>query len=167
MVSKVSRINGWSIALIAAPATLLTLLLGDWFGAFIGALVTAAGVTEIHGHRLLKSGSARGCKLVKAAQVMLFSALWGYCLIQLTTFNFEKLYSSLPEDTQQMLLSLGLTELDLEPLIRFSYMTVYGGVMVASLLHQGGLFWFYRSRTQAVVKALSEESKHLKTESVA
>ena len=71
--------------MVAGPATLLTLVMGDWFSTLIGALVTLAGVIEINGSRLLKAGDVRGCDRIKAAQLLMMTVLCGYCIFQILT----------------------------------------------------------------------------------
>jgi hypothetical protein len=153
-VQKISICNGWGIALVAGPATLLTLVMGDWFSTLIGALVTLAGVIEINGSRLLKAGDVRGCDRIKAAQLLMMTVLCGYCIFQILNFNYLEMLASLPEETRRMIDSLGVGTTGMESLIKTMYQVVYGCVILASLLHQGGLFLFYRRSTKVITTAL-------------
>jgi hypothetical protein len=140
--------------LVAGPATLLTLVMGDWFSTLIGALVTLAGVIEINGSRLLKAGDVRGCDRIKAAQLLMMTVLCGYCIFQILNFNYLEMLASLPEETRRMIDSLGVGTTGMESLIKTMYQVVYGCVILASLLHQGGLFLFYRRSTKVITTAL-------------
>ena len=53
-VLKVSRLNGWSVAVFAGLCVLLTLALGDLLGSIIGLLAVTSGWMEIRGHRQLQ-----------------------------------------------------------------------------------------------------------------
>ena len=156
-VQKISICNGWSIALIGGPATLVTLVMGDWFSSLIGTLVTLAGVIEINGSQLLEAGDARGCDRIKGAQLLLMGVLCGYCVFQIVNFNFHEMLATLPADTRSLVFSLGVGEAGMESLLRQMYLVVYGCVILASLLHQGGLFLYYRRSTKAVLTALQEQ----------
>lgn len=151
---KISLFNGMSIAVVAGLATLLTLVIGDWLGVVVGLLVTGAGLIEIRGHSLLKRGQPSGCHWLKNAQLFLLSVLWIYCLYQLTSFDSTKLMDALPADSRQLLASSGIDIASLAPLIRTASFAVYGGVLLATLIHQGGLYLYYRRQTPAVLTAL-------------
>jgi len=43
-VLLISALDGWSVALFAGLCTVISLLLGEWIGLLVGALVTAGGV---------------------------------------------------------------------------------------------------------------------------
>ena len=151
---RVSRVNGWCIVLIAGPATLATLLLGDWFSSLIGALVTTAGALELHGNRLLKETDTSGLRWMKKAQLFMGTVLWTYCIFQLATFNEAELLSQLPAESLSLLNAAGIPQSTLLPMIRLIGIVTYGAVMLASLIHQGGLFRYYHRSVSAVARSL-------------
>jgi hypothetical protein len=156
-VIKITRANGWSIALIAGAAVLVTLAITDWFGVAMGALVASAGVIEVSGSRLLQGGDKRGSFRIEAAQLWLLSILWGYSIFQMSHFDYQEIYANLPQEVKTLLYSSGLANSVIESKLRLVYAVIYGGVMLGSLLHQGGLFFFYRRCTRAIHTALEGE----------
>ncbi|MDI1318700.1 MAG: hypothetical protein PSW75_00715, partial [bacterium] len=53
-VTGLSRINGWSVVLVAGLGGLVALAMGDWLSVGLGLLVGGLGWLEVHGHRLLR-----------------------------------------------------------------------------------------------------------------
>src|SRR5258708_16432877 len=78
-VLLVSAIDGWSVIVIAALGTLLTLLLGDLSGVGVGLLVLIAGLQELRARRRLQRRDPAGMKHLVRAQLFLLAVLLVYC----------------------------------------------------------------------------------------
>lgn len=142
-VLAVSFINGWSITIIAGLSLLLTLFIGNVTGIVISLLVTLAGVVELHGRQRLKAGDALGGRCLLAAQLVLMAVLCVYCLWQLLHLNPQDVMKLIPAEIREVYEASGNLS-HLERLAQMGLVAVYGGVILASLVHQGGLFYFYR-----------------------
>ena len=152
-VLAVSLVNGWSISIVAGLSLLVTLALGDGLGILVSILVTGAGVTELLGRHRLKGGDAGGGRWLLAAQLGLMAVLCGYCIWQLLNLDPHRVLDSLSEEKRGLFESIGYTTAALERLVAVAMVAIYSGVILASLLHQGGLFYFYRRSLAKVEKA--------------
>ncbi len=154
-VLLVSAIDGWSIVAVAALGALLTLLLGDLPGVGVGLLVLAAGVTELRGRHRLQRRDPAGMKLLVRAQLFLLGVILVYCVSRLGSFDGETAMASLTPEMEVALKEAGLERADVLPLVQTVFYAVYGTVAFVSVIFQGGLALYYRSRTGAVSAALT------------
>ena len=153
-VLKVSRLNGWSIAVFAGLCTLVSLAFGDWAGAGVGLLVTASGVMEIHGHRLLQRRDATGMTWLVRAETFLLSVILVYAVSRLLSFDAEYILSNLTPDLEALLKEAGISKAEIVPLVQTFFRAFYGAVILVALLYQGGLALYYRRQTALVTEAL-------------
>jgi hypothetical protein len=139
-VLKTSRLNGWSVAIFAGLCSLVSLALG--------------GALEVRGHRLLKRRDADGMKWLVRSQFVVLGVIWSYAATRLVSFDQEIVRELVSADMRASLNELGLTTEDILPLVRRFFYLLYGSVMAATLIYQGGLALYYRRRTPAVEAAL-------------
>ena len=154
-VLKVSRLDGWSVAIVAGGCSLVSLAFGDPVGVSVGLLVTLGGVLEIRGHRMLKHGNADGMRWLVRSQLVVLATIWAYAARQLLSFDTGIVRELATPDMRASLNELGLTMEDILPLVRRAFYLLYGGVMAVTLIYQGGLALYYRRRTAAVAQALT------------
>ncbi len=154
-VLLVSAIDGWSIIVIAGLGTLLTLVLGEFSGLLVGLLVMLAGAIELRGRRRLLRREASGMNLLVRAQLFLLSVILVYCVSRLGSFDGETALANLTPEMEAMLKEAGLERADVLPLVQMMFYVVYCTVAFVSVLFQGGLILYYRSRTGAVTEALA------------
>lgn len=154
-VLLVSAIDGWSIVAVAGLGALVTLLLGDLLGVGVGLLVLAAGVIELRGRHRLRRRDPAGMKLLVRAQLFLLSVILVYCVSRLGSFDGETAMASLTPEMEAALKEAGLERADVLPLVQTVFYAVYGTVAFVSVIFQGGLTLYYRSRTSAVTAALT------------
>ena len=154
-VLKVSRLDGWSVAIFAGFCSLVSLALGDPVGVSVGLLVTLGGVLEIRGHRMLKHGDAAGMKWLVRSQLVVLGVIWFYAATRLVSFDAELLREVITPALRASLNELGLSTEDILPLVRRFFYLLYGSVMAATLIYQGGLALYYRRRTALVAQALA------------
>ena len=155
-VRAISRINGWSVIVIAALGTLLTLVLGDLLGMFIGLLAVFSGWMEVRGHEKLKRRDQHGMKWLVRSQLFLLGVILAYCASRLGSFDGETAMANLTPDMEAVLKEAGLERGDVLPLVRTAYYATYLTVALVCLIYQGGLALYYRSRTRLVTEALKE-----------
>lgn len=158
-VLLVSALDGWSVAVIAGVGTLLALALGDLSGAATGLLILVAGATELRGRARLRRKDATGMKLLVRAQLFLLTVILVYCATRLGSFDEglvqDTVRENLTPDMEAALLESGIARGDIVPAVKMMFYVLYGTVAFVSLLCQGGLILYYRSRATRVAEALA------------
>ena len=151
----IAAADGWSVVIVAVLGGLGSLAFGDVSGFFVGLLVLAAGVTELRGRRRLQRRDASAMKLLERAQLFLLGVILVYCVSRLGSFDPETVMGNMTPDMQAALNEAGIARADVLPLVRKAFYAAYGTVAIVSILFQGGLALYYRSRTKAVTEALA------------
>jgi len=150
----VSAIDGWSIALFAGLCTLVSLFLGEWIGVLVGGLVTAGGVLEVRGRAALIRGESAGISGLVRAQTLILVTIWIYALLNLITYDEAAIMAQFTPELRSALSQAGMSVEDLRPMMKPAFFGFYLVVMGVTLLFQGGLALYYRSRRPAVAAAL-------------
>jgi hypothetical protein len=158
-VLTVSRLNGWSVVVFAVLGTLITLAMGDFSGIVVGLLIGLGGWMEIRGHNQLKRRNPDGMKLLVRSQMFLLAVILVYCASRLGSFDNGSVMGNLTPDMEAMLKESGIEKADVLPLVRMAFFAGYGGFALATLLYQGGMALYYRSRIQVVTEALAAPSR--------
>lgn len=153
-VLKTSRLNGWSVAIFAGLCSLVSWALGDPVGGSIGLLVALGGMLEVRGHRLLQRRDADGMRWLVRSQLVVLGIIWTYAVTRLMSFDEGLVREMVTPDMRASLNELGVTMEDILPLVRRFFYLLYGSVMAATLIYQGGLALYYRRRRAAVEAAL-------------
>lgn len=153
-VLKTSRLNGWSVALFAGACTLVSLALVDPIGISVCLLVALGGALEVRGHRLLQRRDADGMRWLVRSQLVVLGVIWTYAATRLMSFDEGLVREMVTADMRASLNELGVTMEDILPLVRRFFYLLYGSVMAATLIYQGGLALYYRRRTATVELAL-------------
>jgi hypothetical protein len=164
-VLKTSRINGWSVVIFAVLSFLLSLSTGGALGLGMGLFIIVGGVMEIVGHRRLRRRDPDGMKLLVNSQLVVLGAVWLWALPSLLSFDAGYLQQQVIPNMREMLgawgISLdsllgqtGLSTNQIVPLVHLFFVILYGSVMLATLIYQGGMVFYYRRRTAAVIEAL-------------
>src|SRR5882762_1336293 len=86
-VRAISRINGWSVVIVAGLGILLALVLGDWLSIGLGLLVGGLGWMEVYGGRLLRQRDPEGMKWLVRSQMLLLGLILAYCASRLGSFD--------------------------------------------------------------------------------
>ena len=154
-VLTISRLNGWSVIIVAGLGVLLALLLGDLSSVAIGLLGGASGVMEVRGHRALKRRDAAGMKLLVRSQLFLLAIILVYCVSRLGSFDADTVLGNLTPDMESVLREAGIERGEILQLVRQMFIALYCTVGVTCLIYQGGLALFYRSKTPLVTEALA------------
>jgi len=166
-VLTISRLDGWSLVVIAGLSLLITGLLVEPLGMAVSLLILAAGVMELRGRRALKRRDPDGMRLLTRSQMFVLAVILVYCARSIGSFDAGYLKDEALPEARQLLMSWlgisldeflkegGLTANDLLLLAQKAVWLLYGTVAIVSLIYQGGLALFYRSKTQLVTKALT------------
>ncbi len=164
-VLRLSRLNGWSVAVFAGLCSLASLAFGDLVGFGVGVLVALGGALEVAGHRRLKRRDPGGVALLVRSQFVVLGVIWAYALPRLLSFdagylqaeaipNLRQLLAASGLDLDALLAQSGLDAQQIVPLVHLFFVVLYGSVMLATLVYQGGLALYYRRRREAVEAAL-------------
>jgi hypothetical protein len=154
-VMAVAAFDGWSIIGVAAFGSLLTLVLGDLGGLAVGALVAGAGAMELHGRKRLKRRDASGMRWLVRAQLFLLTVILVYCVSRLGSYDAETAMGNLTPDMAATLKESGLEPADVGPMVHTMFLVMYGSVAFVSVLYQGGMALYYRSRIARVTAAIA------------
>lgn len=154
-VVRMSRLNGWSVAICGGLSALVSLGLLSPVGVAVSLLVALGGALEVHGQRLLERRAADGLRWLVRGQIVVLAVIWAYAVWQLFSFNRELAPWLASPDLRAMLDGLGLRAEEVLPLARQLYYVLYGALMAATLIYQGGLALYYRQRAAAVEAALA------------
>ncbi len=154
-VLTVSRLNGWSVIVLSALGSVLALAIGDLLSALIDLLVLAAGLMEVRGHRQLQQRDPAGLTLLVRSQLFLLAVMLVYCAGRLGSFDADTALASLTPDMEVILAATGLDKSSLLPLVRSAFFALYSAVAAITLIYQGGLALFYRSKIKLVTEALT------------
>jgi hypothetical protein len=155
-VLLVSRIDGWSIVIVAGLCALVSLAFGDLTGTLVGLLVAGGGATEIGGRRrLIRHDADGGMDWLVRSQLIVLGVIWAYAGTRLGSFDAESALANLTPDMKAMLDQAGVDTKTLLHYVRLFFYAIYGTVMAVTLLYQGGLALYYRNRREAVRQALT------------
>lgn len=151
-IIKISGLNGWSILIVAGLFAVISLLMGDGLGVFVGVAVLISPVMELKGRSLLKQGSPGARQWFSRSQLWLLSVIIIYCVWQLLGFfYFSSGVADLPPDVREALFAaLSVDEATLNAMVGKIYLSVYLTIIFVSVLYQGGLLLYYRRHVPAI-----------------
>lgn len=152
----ISAFDGWSVVGVAGLGILLTLAFGNLTGVLVTLLIGAAGAMELKGRRLLLRRDASGMRWLVRAQMFLLGVILVYCATRLGSFDAETAMGNLTPDMEAALAESGITKADLLPLVHATFVATYAVLSVITLVLQGGLMAYYRSRTARVTAFLAQ-----------
>ncbi len=155
-VLKISRMNGWSVALFAGLCALISLALGDLVGGGTGLFIAAGGVMEIRGHHLLKKREADGLTWLVRSQLFVLGVILAYAVSRLFSFDSEYVLSNLTPEMEGLLKDGGISRAEIVPLVQTAFRAAYGSVILVTLIYQGGLAFYYRRKSPLVIEALAQ-----------
>jgi len=153
-VRRIAAVNGWSVAVFAGLSTLFSLLTGAAGGAAVGLMVTLGGVMELRGRRMLGRKLPDGMSWLVRGQLVVLGTVWVYAVSRLVSFDPELAMGNMTADMERLLAESGIMMSDILPLVKIAFYTIYITVLIVTLIYQGGLALYYRSRTAEVTEAL-------------
>ena len=153
-VRRIAAVNGWSVAVFSGLCTLISLLTGAAGGAAVGLMVTLGGVMELRGHRMLGRRLPDGMSWLVRGQLVVLGTIWIYAVSRLASFDPELAMGNMTAEMEQLLAESGVMMSDVLPLVKIAFYAIYITVLLVTLIYQGGLALYYRSRTAVVTEAL-------------
>lgn len=154
-VLALSLMDGWCMTLFSGFCTSVSLLTGEWTGACVGAIVMSCGVTTLRSRKRLIVGDAVGIVWLLRAQLVVLTIVFLYVLGNLLAYDTAALMAHLTPEIRNMLDQYGVSLADLESLMKPLYFGIYLLVMAGTLLFQGGLALFYKTRRGQVTAELA------------
>ena len=163
-VLALSVMDGWCMSLFSGFCTLVSLLVAEWSGAVVGALVVFCGLTTLRNRRRLLQGEASGMTGLLRAQLMVILVVFVFVLENLLAFDpvamNQKLISlesssAIGGQLVNLLFACGLSVADLHPFLKPVYFGFYLIVMGGTLVFQGGLALYYLTRRAQVTEELA------------
>ena len=164
-VLRTSRKNGWSVAIFAVLSFLISLFTGGLLGLGMGLFIIVGGVMEILGYRKLRRRDPDGMTLLVRSQLVVLGAVWVWAVPSLLSFdagylqdqvipNMREILAASGMNLDSVLGQVGLSTNQIVPLVRLFFVVLYGSIMLATLLYQGGMALYYHHRIAAVEEAL-------------
>lgn len=164
-VLRTSRKNGWSVAIFAVLSFFISLFTGGVLGLGMGVFIIVGGVMEIMGYRRLRRRDRDGMKLLVNSQLVVLGAVWAWALPSLLSFDAGYLREQVIPNVRQTLAAggmnldsflgqAGLSVNQIVPLVHLFFVVLYGSIMLATLIYQGGMAWYYHRQRAAVETAL-------------
>ena len=154
-VLALSLMDGWCMTLFSGFCTLISLWLGEWSGAAVGAAVMSCGITTLRNRKRLMRGDAVGMVWLLRAQLIMLTIVFLFVVENMLAFDAAALMGHITPEMRSMLDQAGISVADLEPLLKPIYFGIYLLVMGGTLLFQGGLALFYRTRGSKVAAELA------------
>ncbi len=141
----ISRLNGWSIVIVALLSVLVTLFAKSLFGTVVGLAVLVAGYLELRGHKLLVSRNISAVSWLTISQWYLMAVLFAYSIINLVQFDANDPWAPFSSSFKELVLAINPDVYLVETMLKISYHAVYVSLIVAVLVYQGGLSIYYFS----------------------
>lgn len=135
----VATFNGWTVGVFAAPSLLIGLF--SLTSLLIGIALAAVTYNEFAGARMLRQLDMRAPRRLALGQLGLCGVLIAYALWSIHSLQTGNAYEA-------ALAAGGQATAIVESIQRFERMitlVVYGGLIVGSILFQGGTAWYYLS----------------------
>ncbi len=164
-VIRMSRINGWSVAIFAVVSTLVCLAFGDPIGASVCIFVGLGGVFEVRGQRMLTHRDADGMRWLIRGQWVVLVVICSYAVSRLMSFDagylqqealpsMRQMLSTFGMNLDEVLDAAGLDATSVVPFVRLMVVVLYGSLILVTLIYQGGMVLYYRRRIETVEAAL-------------
>lgn len=154
-VLRLARFDGLSVVAVAGSLALVAAIVGDRVGAVVGLLVAGAGAIELHGDSLLAHGDKRGIDWLVRSQLVLLTAILGYCALRLTHPDLTPLRRAVTDDMKEQLDMIGWS---VDQFLQLVYRLTYVCVAFVTTLYQGGMAIYYWRQRRAVHEALTSEN---------
>lgn len=154
-ILRLAGINGWCVTVAAGLGALVSLIMTDLIAGFTGAIVMVGGITELRGRRAILRGDATGMRRLFVAQLIVLAMVWSYAVTQLLTFDAAALIAGLPAEVHTMFADAAIDPATLERMASIANTAVYGVLLFATLIYQGGLALYYRHRAPLVASVLA------------
>ena len=163
-VLALSLMDGRCMTLLSGFCTSVSLLTGEWTGACVGAIVMSSGITTLRSRKRLMGGDGGGMVWLFRAQLVVLAIVFLYVLGNLLTYDAAVMNQRLLDIQTDsfvggilfyLLDQYSISVADLESQMKPLYFGIYLLVMTGTLLFQGGLALFYKTRRRQVTAELA------------
>ena len=154
-ILRLAAINGWCVTVAAGLGALVSLIMADVIAGITGAIVMLGGITELRGRRAILRGDATGVRKLFVAQLIVLAMVWTYAVTQLLTFDAATVIAGLPAEVHTMIADAAIDPAMFERMVTIAHTAVYGVLLLATLIYQGGLALYYRHRAPLVASVLA------------
>jgi hypothetical protein len=154
--ARVAAFNGWTTGAAAIFSAMFLLVDRSGIAIAITVGLSVVAYNEFRGRKRLLNFDPSGATLLGWNQLGLLAMIIVYCLWMLSGSSAEAasvLSSQMKSNTERELLSMAG---DLEGLYKTATLAMYGGVIVLSLLFQGGNALYYFTRRRHVEDFIAE-----------
>ena len=160
-VLRTARFDGTIVLVLSGAFALIAAIAHDVTGAGTGLAIAAAGAMELHGAGLLRDREEKGMHWLIASQLFLLACVLWYTNYRLNHFSVDEMKALLknvesPEmlsDLQGTFRSRGVSADEaLRDFNQFCCLVIG----IGTVLYQGGMAFYYRSRQGVISTALKE-----------
>lgn len=144
----VAKFDAWATAIFAG-FTLACAALSPW-ALLVGLPMAAIAWNSFMGLKLLEAYDLRGPRRLGANQILLMALIFAYCIWQIVAIFTLGSITTLYPQLEQLGPTYGIDTSNLDTVVRVLVVVVYGAVMVASFLTQGGMALYYFTRARHV-----------------
>jgi membrane-bound ClpP family serine protease len=160
-VLRTARFNGTSVLFISGGCALLAAALHNVTGAVTGVVIAAAGAMELYGAGLLRNFEKNGMRWLVGSQLFLLTCILFYANYRLNHFSIadtKAFFKSVepPEALAEVRRSLKNAGVSADDALREFNGFASFLISVGSVIYQGGMAIYYRTRQAAVITALQE-----------
>ena len=153
-ITRISTFNAWSVTFIAGSFAVLSLLALSVPGVVVGAAVAAAGPTELYGQRKLEDDPRTARTWMVGSQVWLMVCVLSYCAWRLLSLDPDNPFVVFGDAAQvfELVEVFGIPQSYLASLFIQAFYITYGLIAALTLLFQGGLAVYYRTRIGRIIR---------------
>ncbi len=153
-VLRLASLDARMLIVVAGTFALLAAAGREVPGALAGVLAVGAGTMELHGANRLREGVIDGGRWLITSQMWLLAVILGYCAWRLTHFDPAWAERVITPQLELQFNEAGIPREDIPAFVQLVYQITYVIVAVVSIVYQGGMAWYYRSKRSALTLAL-------------
>ncbi len=152
----ISAMNGWSMFLMGILGLAIAILSKSFSGLLVTVGVTISGWMEVTGRAKLKAKRADAGDWLTWSQLELMTVILIYAAYQLHTFDPAHVLTYLSPNMRQMLKDItALGTNDMQYVVKNAFYTLYRGLILGTLLYQGGMWLYYRMSVKRLSNLLN------------
>jgi len=151
-IFSISKMNGWSITIVAGIFTLFSLLSGDISGIIISGFVTCCGIIELFGRSKLLKYEDQSAVILPGSQILLLITIWIYAISNLLTISPESIKKSVSQDILMLMSSFLGSQSEVFNLVTEVLKMTYISLIIVTAIYQGGLAIYYRKGTRYLLE---------------
>ena len=141
--------------LIGAVSALCAAFSPDWKNVTLSLAILAVGSIEYVGQRRLLRADRGAPRLLMRNQLAFLGVIVAYCMFQMLTFSTDALKKeAVSPEFREQLHQLPQMEKSMDAEIdkwgALTHFALYGSLILVSILFQGGLAWYYATRSKHV-----------------